>query len=103
MYELITPVMSTFDFLQQLYSFSNYMNWVQCHVILVVQVDETFLFVLAVTIFRTFLFFMAQQPLVGQGILIVKGSSSHSVQDINGMCKTVCVKVDEFRNLSYAM
>ena len=44
--------MSTFDFLQQLYSFSNYMNRVRCQVILVVQVDET-LFVLAVTIFIT--------------------------------------------------
>jgi len=65
--------MSTFDFLQQLYVFSNYMNWVQCHVILVVQMDETFLFVLAVTIFRTPPP-LAQQPLVGQGILIIKAS-----------------------------
>jgi hypothetical protein len=46
---------------------------------------------------------MAQQPLVGQGILIIKASYSHSVQDINGTCKNVCVKVDEFRNSSYAM
>jgi len=27
---------------------------------------------------------------VGQGILIIKASYSHSVQDINGACKNVC-------------
>lgn len=65
--------MITFDFLQQLYSFSNYMNWIQCRDTGSASVRD-FLVCSSSHHFQNFFFSMAQQPLVRQGILIIKTS-----------------------------